>query len=137
MATLDNRLGNLEEQLGSKAQSGTELLLNALREIGFDDLCIMLAARDEREGRAPEPFWMLMSYMGDSQTPFEYERYRGLVPDEVIRRAYNHRRNWASAKTVIVKVRQLAGVIDTDGNIMPGYVLADNGCILDAPQGTV
>jgi len=133
MATLNTRLDKLEGQTNSKAQSGTELLLNVLREVGFDFLCNSLAEHDERE--EPEPFWLLMNLMSDnSRNPLEFERYRGLVPDEVIRRAYSHRRNWAFDQAVIIRVRQLAGVIDADGNVMPGYVLTDSGNIVDAPN---
>lgn len=132
MATLESRLNKLEDQTNIKAQSGTELLLNVLREVGFDFLCNSLAEHDERE--EPEPFWLLMNLMDDSRNPLEFERYRGLVPDEVIRRAYSHRRNWAFDQAVIIRVRQLAGVIDAVGNVMPGYVLTDNGNIVDAPN---
>lgn len=132
MATLESRLNKLEDQTNIKAQSGTELMLNVLHAVGFDYLCNSLAEHDERE--EPEPFWLLMNLMDDSRNPLEFERYRGLVPDEVIRRAYSHRRNWAFDQAVIIRVRQLAGVIDADGNVMPGYVLTDNGCIVDAPN---
>lgn len=136
MATIETRLGKLEEQTNINARSGTELMLNALRKIGFDKVCTFFAEADEINGRAPEPFWMLMHVMDNGHNHFEFERYRGLVPDDVIRRAYNHRRNWASGQAVVDRVRQLAGVIDADGNVMPGYVLNDNGCINDAPQGS-
>lgn len=132
MATLESRLNKLEDQTNSKAQSGTELMLNVLRAVGFDYLCNSLAEHDERE--EPEPFWLLMNLMDDSRNPLEFERYRGLVPDEVIRRAYSHRRNWAFDQAVIIRVRQLAGVIDADGNVMPGYVLTDSDNIVDAPN---
>lgn len=132
MATLESRLNKLEDQTNSKAQSGTELMLNVLRAVGFDYLCNSLAEHDERE--EPEPFGLLMNLMDDSRNPLEFERYRGLVPDEVIRRAYSHRRNWAFDQAVIIRVRQLAGVIDADGNVMPGYVLTDSDNIVDAPN---
>lgn len=132
MATLESRLNKLEDQTNIKAQSGTELMLNVLRAVGFDYLCNSLAEHDERE--EPEPFWLLMNLMDDSRNPLEFERYRGLVPDEVIRRAYSHRRNWAFDQAVIIRVRQLAGVIDADGNVMPGYVLTDSDNIVDAPN---
>lgn len=54
--------------------------------------------------------------------------YRGLVPDEVLRQSYSLCRNWGG-----FEMRRKAGVIDEQGNAMPGYVLLDNGCIVDAP----
>ena len=140
MAALETRVIKLEEQVNIKAQSGIEPMLNALRKIGFDAVCTLIAEHAASKGLASEPFWELMNLMGGSNDRFEFERYRGLVPDEVIRRAYNHRRNWAYGdETIVTRVRQLAGVIDADGNVMPGYVLNKNGCINDindAPQGS-
>ena len=134
MTTLSSRLEKLERQANAKAQSGTEMMLRALRASGFDDVCAMFAEDDVSNGRKPTPFWRLMDVMSDSRNEFEFERYRGLVPDEVIRHAYSCRRNYAYGdEAIVTRVRQLAGVVDGDGNVMPGYVLLDNGCIVDAP----
>ncbi len=135
MATIETRLAKLESLTNINAKQGTELMLAALLADGFDDLSIALAKHDESEGHTPMPFWSLMHLMKDSRNPLEFERYRGLVPDEVIRRAYSCMRNYAFGNEAIVtRVRQLAGVIDADGNVMPGYVLTDNGSIVDAPN---
>lgn len=136
MATLNARLEKLESQTNVNAKPGTELMLNALRAGGFDEVCNLLAANDESHGREPTPFWMTMNIMGDNV--FEFERYRGLVPDDMIRRAYNYQRNHAFGdEAIVTRVRQLAGVIDANGNVTPGYMLLDNGCIVDAPQPDV
>ena len=42
-------------------------------------------------------------------------------------------RNVAFAADVTLRVRQLAGVLDVHGNPLPGYILLENGCIVDAP----
>lgn len=126
----------LEEQTGLNVQSGTELVLEALRAIGYEELCLLLAMHDTGQGREPGPFWLLMNLMDDRETPFEFERYRRLVPDEVIRRAYNIRRNFAYPKEISARIRNLAGLTDDAGNLMPGYKLLDNGCIADVPATT-
>lgn len=72
--------------------------------------------------------------MDDTGETLAFESYRGLVPEDVIRRAYSHRRNWVGCPD---EVRRLAGVIDDEGNVMPGYVLQENGCIVDAPLAAV
>lgn len=135
MATIETRLAKLESLTSINAKQGTEMMLNVLRGVGFDYLCNSLAEHDESEGHTPTPFWEQMHLMRDGRNPFEFERYRGLVPDDVIQRAYNYQRNYAFGNEAIVtRVRQLAGVIDADGNVMPGYVLTDNGCIVVAPN---
>lgn len=142
MAMIDTRLKRIEGKLGAQKKTGTDSMLNALHEAGFDDVRLALAAQDTHEGRSrPVPFYVYMSVMADEEEGhFVFERYRGLVPDEVIRQAYNHRRNWYSRRDLkalsedAARVLYLAGVIDEERNLMPGYLLLDNGCIADAPK---
>lgn len=131
MATYDvmRRLDKLEQRVDIRRDSRTGMLLAILREHGYEVVERFINESEELQGR---PFWHLMNAMDDTEDPLVFERYRGLVPDEVIRRAYNMRRNWAGNE-----VRRLAGVIDGDGRVMPGYVMLDNGCIADAPLAVV
>lgn len=62
----------------------------------------------------------------------QLERVRGIVPDRVVAAIYNSRRNHAGTSDEVVRVRQLAGVVDETGVPLPGYILHRNGCILDA-----
>jgi hypothetical protein len=59
--------------------------------------------------------------------PFAYERYRGRVPDRVLAAIYNGMRNYAFLPDVALRVRQLAGCVDENGQLLPGYVLHANG----------
>jgi hypothetical protein len=45
---------------------------------------------------------------------------------------YGSMRNHAFKPDVQLRIRQLAGVVDQSGNVIPGYVRHDNGCIVDA-----
>lgn len=74
----------------------------------------------------------LLGLLEESIDPFAFERYRGLVPDRVLTTLYSERRNWVATAEISQRVRQLAGVMDEQGNVLPGYVLAPNGCIIDA-----
>ena len=68
------------------------------------------------------------------QDPFWLERWRGQIPDHFIAAVYNKMRNYAYPADVSLRIRQLAGVVDENGNLMPGYVLRDNGLINDSPK---
>jgi hypothetical protein len=77
----------------------------------------------------------LLVTFNDSHDPFAYERYRGRVPDRILGAIYNGMRNHAFTPDVALRVRQLAGCLDENGRLLPGYVLNTNGCITDAqPQ---
>ena len=58
------------------------------------------------------------------------ERFRGRIPDRVLAEIYNERRNLVGADSL--RIRELAGVVDENGQPLPGYVLRENGCINDA-----
>lgn len=137
----DARVRKLELKAGVKSRTGTDFMLDALREAGFEDVLLALAAQDTNDGYSPRPFHVYMSVLADEgEGHFVFERYRGLVPDGVIQRAYNFRRNWYSGKDLknlpndAARVLHLAGILDEERNLMPGYLLLDNGCIADAPE---
>jgi hypothetical protein len=64
--------------------------------------------------------------------PFMFERYRGFIPGRVIAAMYGRMRNYAWSAEVSLKVRQRAGVLDQDGEPLPGYTLLSNGCIVSS-----
>jgi hypothetical protein len=76
----------------------------------------------------------LLVTFNDSHDPFAYERYRERVPDRVLAAIYNGMRNYAFTPDVALRVRQLAGCVDENGQFLPGYVLHSNRCITDAQQ---
>lgn len=76
---------------------------------------------------------LLYKDSGPNEDPFWLERWRGQIPDRVIAAVYNKMRNYAYPADVSLRIRQLAGVVDENGNPMPGYVLRDNGLINDSP----
>jgi len=141
MTTIKIRLKWLEGKIDTKKKTGTDKMIGALHAIEFNKLCKLLEAQDVQTGSVPMPFHVLMSMMADwEEGPFVFERYRGLVPDENIRQAYNYRRNWYSngdPKKIpddAARILHLAGVIDEKRNLKQGYILLDNGCIADAPN---
>lgn len=128
------RIEKLENKLGTHREGKAECLLRCLLEDGYEAVAAQLA----EVGSRPLPFWVWMNLMDDTSDAIAFERYRELVPDDVIRRAYSHRRNYVygDAATVL-RIRQLAGVLDDDGNVLPCYVMLENGCIVDAPVAMV
>lgn len=124
MATYDviRRIEKLEGRVESGKESSTAMLLRMLRDHGYEE--IERVFKEEFKASKGRAFEIIMNVMDDTEDPKVFERYRGLVPDEVIRRAYGKRVNWGGDE-----VRRLAGVIDAKGNVMPGYVMLDNGLI--------
>ncbi len=114
------------EKLGGRVYAGKEsnpaMLLRILCDNGYEQIERLFS---EDLGK---PFEFIMDLMDDTEDLMVFERYRGLVPDAVIRRAYGRRVNWGSNE-----VRRLAGVIDAHGKVMPGYVMLDNGLINEDP----
>jgi len=54
--------------------------------------------------------------------PFVLEKFRGRLPDELIRKTYNHMRNYGNPdEKAREKLLKKAGILDEDGNIQPGY----------------
>lgn len=96
----------------------------------------MGSAENHRFRRLLDPFErglaLILAAFEDSSDPFAFERYRGSIPDRILAALYNERRNWVGTAETVQRVRQLAGVADEQGNVLPGYVLVSNGCILCA-----
>jgi hypothetical protein len=65
---------------------------------------------------------------------FFLENYRGLVPEEVLRRAYSTYRNSTFPPEKMQRVRELAGLYDDNGELKPEYVYTRNGGIVDAKR---
>ena len=140
------RLQKLEARAAANTSSLHDLLLTALTggydESAFDEwfttggneACNFGWLPDPRErGIASVLFDGLNIYKGKGR--FELERFRGIVSDPVLSTVYDRMRNYGGDAATVLRVRQRAGVVDQDGVPLPGYVLADNGCILDAaPQ---
>lgn len=81
--------------------------------------------------------WYLFADIHDhNHSIFELERLRGCVPDAILADVYNQCRNYAYPSDVQRRVWKLAGVVDENGDLMPGYVLRDNGLINDADELT-
>ncbi len=124
--TLSRRLSRIEGIVGRTDTTFKELLLQLLKEYTYPATrALFNELRWPGSGRVVEFETILRFSVGFDLLVME--DYRGLVPDEVLRSAYNKCRNWGGQQ-----VRLLAGVIDEQGNVMPGYRLSENGCILDA-----
>lgn len=124
---IKRRLEKVEQTVDIHKESATAIFLDCLCEYGYETVATYL-----QEAQSPnlrnKPFSFLMHIADDIGEELAFEQYRGLVPDEVIRQAYNYRRNWSGCSD---EVRRLAGVIDAEGNVMPSYVLLGNGCIVE------
>ena len=101
---LERRVKKLESVLPNR--EFLSLVLWFLRERGYEEL-VKIA-----QGGIPR--FLLLTL--DDTDILDLEEFRGLVPDEDIRAAYSFCRNYGQ------------------GNVMPGYVLLDNGCIVGAQQ---
>ena len=121
-ASLDRRIKKLESVLPNR--EFLSLVLWFLRERGYEEL-VKIA-----QGGIPR--FLLLAV--DDTDILDLEEFRGLVPDEDIRAAYSFCRNYAFLPDKARLIRERAGVIDGQGNVMPGYVLLDNGCIVGAQQ---
>jgi hypothetical protein len=119
-ASLDRRIAKLEGVLPNR--EFLSLVLWFLRERGYEEL-VKIA-----QGRIPR--FLLLAV--DDTDILDLAEFHGLVPDEDIRAAYNSCRNYAFLPDKARLIRERAGVIDGQGNVMPGYVLLDNGCIVGA-----
>lgn len=112
-ATIKRRLGRLEAQKGIGKSSFKDKLITALTKYGFAAVSDTLAPVTE-QGR--EMAKILSASVGADHLALE--DYRGLVPDEVLQRAYSLRRNYTWGRN---EVRARAGIIDAAGNVQPGY----------------
>lgn len=57
--------------------------------------------------------------MMNYRSALDLEQWRGQVPDEILAAAYNGCRNHAFLPDVRLRVRQLAGVVDENGEPLP------------------
>jgi hypothetical protein len=117
-ASLDRRIAKLE--VVGPNREFLSLVLWFLRERGYEEL-VKIA-----QGGIPR--FLLLAV--DDTDILDLEEFRGLVPDEDIRAAYSFCRDYAFLPDKARLIRERAGVIDGQGNVMPGYVLLDNGCIV-------
>ena len=150
-SSVQRRVEQLEAKLQAKLPklSPIERLLDIMGQYPCGDQEVMEAIADHgkyESGRFPElsaadraVAGMLMDIFDLELPPIarveRLERLRGRVPDRVLAAAYNTARNYAFGDPeTVALVRERAGVIDKGGTVMPGYVLWDNGCILDAAE---
>jgi hypothetical protein len=113
---LERRIKKLEGVLPNR--EFMSMVLGALREIGYEELAARMAVGMPR---------ILLRSVDDADI-LDLEEFRGVVPDEDIRAAYSLCRNYAYSPDKARLIRERAGVIDGQGNVMP--VLTDNGCIV-------
>jgi hypothetical protein len=118
IVSLDQRIKKLEGVLPNR--EFMSMVLGVLREIDYEELSQMAA----RVG-VGVPRILLRSV--DDTDILDLEEFRGLVPDGDIRAAYSFCRNYAFSRDTARLIRERAGVIDGQGNVM-----RDNGCINDA-----
>jgi hypothetical protein len=119
-ASLDRRIAKLE--VAGPNHEFMSMVLWFLRERSYEELV--------KIAHGGIPRFLLLAV--DDTDILDLEEFRGLVPDEDIRAAYSFCRNYAFSRDKARLVRERAGVIDGQGNVMPGYVLLDNGCIVGA-----
>lgn len=122
-ASLDRRIKKLEGVRPNR--EFRSLVLSLLREDGYEELSRVVVPPGMGMPR------VLLLSVEDTDV-FDLEEFRGLVPDEDIRAAYSLCRNYAFSPDKARLIRERAEVIDGQGNVMPGYVLLDNGCIVGA-----
>ena len=130
-AALEKRLLKLEGPITKP------LLMDALEKYGYDKLVGLLSAMSSHMNGEPVSFaeFMIFDIAGDV---FALEDFRGKVPDDVIREAYSSCRNWGMPPAAKHRLRLLAGVIDEQGKVMPGYRGVDgNDCIIVANDGSL
>jgi hypothetical protein len=120
--SLEHRIKKLEGVLPNR--QFMSMVLGVLREIGYEELAARMGVGVPR---------ILLDCV-DALDILELEEFRSLVPDEDIRAAYSFCRNYAFLPDKARLIRERAGVIDGQGNVMAGYVLLDNGCIVGAQQ---
>jgi hypothetical protein len=129
-----NENGELDWAAGNELQRG---LQEVLREFGIGS---RQAGTAHSRFHGLDPLDSALAWVVDhlhrdtgERNPLAIERFRGRVPDRVLAALYSRMRNFAFAADIALQVRQLAGVLDVHGNPLPGYILLENGCIIDAP----
>jgi hypothetical protein len=154
MASIENRLAKLESAAPEQSTAFEEMvrLLPPLDEHGclawhrtspefesafvpwFTELGNQAGTYEQLPDPIERALARLLVTFNDSRDPFAYERFRGRIPDRVLAAIYNGMRNFAFNPDIALHVRQLSGVVDSAGNLVPGYVRNDDGCIAEAGE---
>ena len=124
-AALEKRLLKLEGPINRA------LVVDALDEYGYEELAALLSTLSFGSDGAHITVARFLT-LDLANDVLALEDFRGKVPDEVLRQAYSICRNWAMQPEQLGKVRLRAGVVDGNMKVMPGYRLAENGCIVEA-----
>ena len=125
---LHRRLAAIEAKINHGKFPIKDVILEILRRHGFGALREVIGTL-RWPGSDDEVIVEVMLHIAVGMDHTGLEEFRGLVPDDVLQRAYSLRRNHF---TGFRDARVKAGVMDDRGNVMPGYRMTDNGCIVDA-----
>lgn len=125
---LHRRLAAIEAKINHGKSPIKDVILEILRRNGFAALREVIGTL-RWPGSDDEVIVEVMLHVAVGMDHTGLEEFRGLVPDDVLQRAYSLRRNHF---TGFHDARVKAGVMDDQGNVMPGYRMTDNGCIVDA-----
>lgn len=124
--SISRRLAVIEAKVNNGKSSMKATILGILRGNGFPALCDVIGAL-RWPGSRNEVTVETILHISVGMDHRGLEDFRGLVPDDVLQRAYSLRRNYF---TGFHDVRVKAGVMDEQGNVMPGYRMTDHGCIV-------
>lgn len=125
---LHRRLAAIEAKINHGKSPIKDVILEILRRHGFGALREVIGTL-RWPGSDDEVIVEVMLHIAVGMDHTGLEEFRGLVQDDVLQRAYSLRRNHF---TGFHDARVKAGVMDDQGNVMPGYRMTDNGCIVDA-----
>lgn len=125
---LHRRLAAIEAKINHGKSPIKDVILEILRRHGFGALREVIGTL-RWPGSDDEVIVEVMLHIAVGMDHTGLEEFRGRVPDDVLQRAYSLRRNHF---TGFHDARVKAGVMDDQGNVMPGYRMTDNGCIVDA-----
>lgn len=126
ITTLRRRLSAIEAKVSKGKSPLKSVLLEILRGNGFPALCDVIGTL-RWPGSGHEVSVEIILHISVGTDHLGLEAFRGLVPDDVLQRAYSLSRNYF---TGLHEVRVKAGVMDDQGNVMPGYRITDNGCVI-------
>lgn len=101
---LDKRLGKLEG-----GRPSPRVVMAAIDSLGYEEMNRLAESGHFRlAGRPAKMFEILRLDIGSDV--FALEKFRGKVPDEVIREAYASCRNWVSSPEARERVLRFAGL---------------------------
>lgn len=140
MPALETRLAKLEQQLPD-ANSPLEILLRALPPLTpdgrFDWEAVpgayetlqklsALRPRARKYARLLDPVeWWIADFLTASLR--EVERFHGRVSEAILAELYRPQINYGLPPARLLRIRQLARVVDKKGVPMPGYELEPDG----------